>query len=739
MTVDYGWNDEIDSDSTASEESLDAYVDIDSGTIRINAEQLASHNFDGGIPRSVATNPYSSSIKNILSTSIKRGDYVYLTITPDATTNELVGSFLAADESEVDDDADESVFYNDNLHLVLDIEYSDETEEAPLYIYLYLEIDGERTKVRIPGKVTKTISGSINQSTITVSPDNTGLTTGMLVTGTGINTDTVITNIVGTSLTLNKTNTGAVSGTGTFITAFSVVREGYSLSDWDAGTEGWLLTSAGNAIFSNVLVRGTVDASIIQGSTFRTTDSSGNIATEIPTTGLIKFKSVASSGTQYSTFITIDNSDGDISSATDSAGLNLYNYNSSTDINDGTRWYKFSFDVNELQMSKTTNTSLPTTDPTTITATNSWTGSGFSINPFGGNITLGAASSTVNVPGTLSAGSFSPSSVSTGALTASGTVNFSTAGTITLGADGVVVNISEPASPNTGRALNVGGNAGISHVFTNELTALSNTSIVVNNSFSVNGNLAADYVGAPRFVSLTNSNINPFIAQTTAAAITATLLRLDAVDTGGYDFTEFRNSTTFSDPKFRVSAVGNAFCDGSFTGGGADYAEYFEWEDGNPNSEDRTGYSVSLINNKIKIAQNGDSPIGIVSSVPAVVGDSSWNMWKEKYLKDEFNRLILEEYNVIRWTIEDEEFLYIENEIPEGINIPENFEIIKKNRPILNPEYNPNLEYIPRQSRKEWSPIGLVGKLRMRKGQPVAPSWIKLRDISENIEEWLVK
>ena len=38
-----------------------------------------------------------------------------------------------------------------------------------------------------------------------------------------------------------------------------------------------------------------------------------------------------------------------------------------------------------------------------------------------------------------------------------------------------------------------------------------------------------------------------------------------------------------------------------FTTANADYAEYFEWEDGNVNSEDRVGYFVRLKDDKVKI------------------------------------------------------------------------------------------------------------------------------------------
>jgi hypothetical protein len=42
-------------------------------------------------------------------------------------------------------------------------------------------------------------------------------------------------------------------------------------------------------------------------------------------------------------------------------------------------------------------------------------------------------------------------------------------------------------------------------------------------------------------------------------------------------------------------------------------------------------------------------------------------------------------------------------------------------------------------SRKEWDPVGILGICRLLKGQQVAPSWIKMRDVSEQVEEWFVK
>ena len=40
---------------------------------------------------------------------------------------------------------------------------------------------------------------------------------------------------------------------------------------------------------------------------------------------------------------------------------------------------------------------------------------------------------------------------------------------------------------------------------------------------------------------------------------------------------------------------------------------------------------------------------------------------------------------------------------------------------MLNPDYNPENEYIPRKTRKEWEAVGLIGKLYLRDDGSAAP------------------
>jgi hypothetical protein len=221
--------------------------------------------------------------------------------------------------------------------------------------------------------------------------------------------------------------------------------------------------------------------------------------------------------------------------------------------------------------------------------------------------------------------------------------------------------------------------------------------------------------------------------------------------TDAYNFIVCASNVAGSaDNEFRVTGDGRVFADiGYYTG--ADYAEYFEWEDGNPNNEDRRGMTVSLVGNKIKIAEEGDSVIGAISARPVVIGDDAWDHWTDKYLKDEYGNYILETYTITKWSYVNEngdtiELEYPSDQIPSDIQVPPNATIfihdnnhIQLTRKVLNPEWNESVEYIPREKRKEWGIVGLVGKLRIQKNQIKDSRWIKMRDISDSVEEWLLR
>ena len=139
----------------------------------------------------------------------------------------------------------------------------------------------------------------------------------------------------------------------------------------------------------------------------------------------------------------------------------------------------------------------------------------------------------------------------------------------------------------------------------------------------------------------------------------------------------------------------------------ADYAEFFEWLDGNPDNEDRVGYFVTLDGDKIKIASNEDDYIlGVISGEPFVLGNGDCDTWNEMYLHDEFRRTIYEPAPKVKEVLDEEGHPTGEYEVVEGE--------YEGTRPVLNPKYDPSKVYISRFERKEWSPVGMLGVLAVR-------------------------
>jgi hypothetical protein len=203
--------------------------------------------------------------------------------------------------------------------------------------------------------------------------------------------------------------------------------------------------------------------------------------------------------------------------------------------------------------------------------------------------------------------------------------------------------------------------------------------------------------------------------------------------------------------RIELDAIGNGYFDGGADLGNADYAEYFEWADGNPDNEDRRGYSVVLTTDgKMRIATSEDDTadfLGIVSVEAAIVGDSAWAAWTGKYERDRFGQKVFEDYDLLCWGPYDEDAKSYKTQttrqamIDAGreADIPEDAITVTKRRQKLSANYDPDREYIARKDRIEWQAIGLMGKLPLIKGQPTAPQWRKLFDLNDEVEMWLVR
>jgi trimeric autotransporter adhesin len=177
---------------------------------------------------------------------------------------------------------------------------------------------------------------------------------------------------------------------------------------------------------------------------------------------------------------------------------------------------------------------------------------------------------------------------------------------------------------------------------------------------------------------------------------------------------------------FRVSNTGEVFGAGASYNTGADYAEYFESLLGDSLS---SGTVVELVDDKIKVCEDANNAIGVISATPTVVGnceDGTSDEWVGKYEKDIWGKTIYEDYTY---------------EIP--ISIDENGETIYKTKtsqqPKIHPNYNPDIIYIPRSKRPEWNIVGLMGQIKVLKNQQIPTRWIKMKDINDEIALYLVK
>lgn len=152
-----------------------------------------------------------------------------------------------------------------------------------------------------------------------------------------------------------------------------------------------------------------------------------------------------------------------------------------------------------------------------------------------------------------------------------------------------------------------------------------------------------------------------------------------------------------------IAPDGSVVTQGTISNGGADYAEYFEWVDGNPENEDRVGLLVTLEGNKIRLASGDDDILGIVSGTATVLGDDAEWVWQGKYLRDNFGRLIMEEVEIFR----EDPVYNEEGEIVGYETVSNGFTLMPK----INPNYNKEQEYTSRAKRAEWDAIGMMGKL----------------------------
>lgn len=251
------------------------------------------------------------------------------------------------------------------------------------------------------------------------------------------------------------------------------------------------------------------------------------------------------------------------------------------------------------------------------------------------------------------------------------------------------------------------------------IAAAGHLRVETNNTYDIGStgtrvrNVYADTHVANQFTSENSANESCASLKNTNASFTDTVVNLITDKNNASDFsfiTCFSNDAVLPDLEFRVRGDGVVSGDGAYSSPAADYAEYFESSNGLALS---IGCTVVLdgVTGKIReYDSNQDDTTDIFGVIRpkmhtcSVVGNFPL-YWQDKYLRDDFGAYIRDQSGNLQ----------------------------------INPEYDPELEYVSREDRAEWNIVGLMGQIPVLSSAAKNPSWKKLKDISQTVELYLVK
>ena len=118
--------------------------------------------------------------------------------------------------------------------------------------------------------------------------------------------------------------------------------------------------------------------------------------------------------------------------------------------------------------------------------------------------------------------------------------------------------------------------------------------------------------------------------------------------------------------------------------------------------------------------------------------------WQGKYEVDEWGTPIFDTVDQISWKIVDaegnvlERHSYDEDKVPDGVVVPDVVQRKTHKRKRITKSFDDSFDYVPRDMRKEWDTVGLLGKVRVRENSPKNPRWIKIKVVDEK-ELWLIR
>lgn len=208
------------------------------------------------------------------------------------------------------------------------------------------------------------------------------------------------------------------------------------------------------------------------------------------------------------------------------------------------------------------------------------------------------------------------------------------------------------------------------------------------------------------------------------------------------------NSDQHSQQVFKVDGTGSVHTDKTVYSNGTGYAELYEWADGNQRKEDRTGFVVTISpKGKLVIANEEDEILGVISKTPAVVGNAAWNQWHGKYFKNENHTTKTLRYHVMEWeTSQNITESFFNSSLDKNFIPPDNTVVYEThpNGEDMHTGHETSVfkreqEYKGRPDRTEWDAVVLTGSVIVCKGQITGKRWIKLAELSDDLERWLIR
>ncbi len=184
--------------------------------------------------------------------------------------------------------------------------------------------------------------------------------------------------------------------------------------------------------------------------------------------------------------------------------------------------------------------------------------------------------------------------------------------------------------------------------------------------------------------------------------------------------------------------------------------DMFEWADGNPNKQDRTGWTVTVDKNgTISRAYPNEEVIGVVASSDDSVGlvVNTWmNEWHAKHVRDWSGRLQYEKQELVTWVRDGRREMHETDRLPDNLVIPDDAERWthwpdtgeKLERPQLNPKFNDgsqkSSQYQGRLLRHEWAVVVVLGKAAVLEGSQIGSRWVPMQTIPEsNSRLWFIR